>query len=110
MRSPHRVDIKAIIDELGRQAVQLQEQRLALIDEIRADPSYDVRTPVLFILSALTAAVPAWRAQCTTHPRRRALVPTRPQFLPAAPVSAECDRAQSHAAGASSRGLSATNP
>ncbi|KAI0779225.1 hypothetical protein BC629DRAFT_600036 [Irpex lacteus] len=41
MRSPQRVDIKAIIDELGRQAVQLQEQRLALIDEIRADPSYD---------------------------------------------------------------------
>ncbi|KAI0090090.1 hypothetical protein BDY19DRAFT_749975 [Irpex rosettiformis] len=41
MRSPHRVDIKAIIDELGRQAVHLQEQRLALIDEIRADPSYN---------------------------------------------------------------------
>ncbi len=52
MRSPQRVDIKAIIDELGRQAVQLQEQRLALIDEIRADPSYDVCTLALLTLSA----------------------------------------------------------
>ncbi|KAI0338058.1 hypothetical protein BDW22DRAFT_828969 [Trametopsis cervina] len=41
MRSPQRIKIKEIIDELGRQAVQLQEQRLSLIEEIRTDPTYE---------------------------------------------------------------------
>ena len=97
MRSPHRVDIKAIIDELGRQAVHLQEQRLALIDEIRADPSYNVC--IFRVLSSLCLmSISARRAQCPADPRRRVVLPARPQLLSASPVPALCDRPESHAA------------
>ncbi|KAJ3556697.1 hypothetical protein NM688_g1883 [Phlebia brevispora] len=40
MRSKQRVEIKKVINELGRRAVELQAYRGSLIQQIRSDPNY----------------------------------------------------------------------
>ncbi|KAH9926846.1 hypothetical protein B0H21DRAFT_712293 [Amylocystis lapponica] len=40
LRSPQRTEIKVIISELGRQAVELQQHRILLIRLIQTDPTY----------------------------------------------------------------------
>ncbi len=42
MRSKQRTEIKKVINELGRRAVELQAYRGSLIHQIRADPKYKV--------------------------------------------------------------------
>lgn len=42
LRSPQRTEIKGIIDALGRQAIELQQQRGLLIRLIQADLNYTV--------------------------------------------------------------------
>lgn len=56
MRSPQRIEIKRIIDDLGRQAVELQRHRLALIEEIHADPSYEVSMHLLLSFDLIVAS------------------------------------------------------